>query len=116
MFTLPAMLFSPVGEEIFFRGYFQRCLETKFGTRASTLIEGAWFGGVHLIHHGIVWPAASIGFRPVSGPLWFLLCLALSCLFAWLRKRHDSVIPAVLAHSAFNLTMNTFIFACLWNR
>jgi membrane protease YdiL (CAAX protease family) len=114
MFTIPGMIFSPIGEEIFFRGYFQRCLETKFSSPTSTLIEGAWFGGVHLIHHGIVLTAAGLSFRPLSGALWFLLMLSLSCMFAWLRKRHDSIIPAILSHSAFNLTMNAFIFAYLW--
>ncbi len=115
MFTLPGMIFSPVGEEIFFRGYFQRCLETKFSERSSMLIEASWFGGVHLLHHGIVLTAAGIGFRPLSGALWFLLMVALSCMFAWLRKRHDSILPAILAHSAFNATMTTLIFAFLWH-
>ena len=115
MFTIPGIIFSPIGEEIFFRGYFQRCLETKYSARTSTFIEGSWFGGVHLVHHGIALTATGIGFLPLSGALWFLLMLSLSCMFAWLRKRHDSIIPAILAHSAFNLTMNAFIFAYLWN-
>jgi membrane protease YdiL (CAAX protease family) len=114
MFTLPGMLFSPIGEEIFFRGYFQRCLETRFSERNSTLIEASWFGGVHLVHHGIVLTAAGNGFRAMSGALWFLLMVALSCMFAWLRKRHDSIRPAILAHSAFNATMTTLIFSYLW--
>ena len=106
--------FNPIGEEIFFRGYFQRSLETKFSETSSTLIEASWFGGAHLIHHGIVFTTAGIGFLPLSGALWFLLMVGVSCIFAWLRKRHDSIFPAILAHSAFNAVMNTFIFAYLW--
>ena len=114
MFTIPALIFSPIGEEIFFRGYLQRMLETRFSARASTLIEAAWFAGAHLIHHGIVLTAAGISFRTLSGSLWFVLMFALSCMLAWLRKRHDSVLPAIAGHAAFNLGMNCFIFAFLW--
>lgn len=114
MFAIPGMIFSPIGEEIFFRGYLQRMLETKFSERVSTAIEAAWFAGAHLIHHGIVLTAAGLGFRTVSGTLWFVLMFALSCMFAWLRKRHDSIYPAILAHAAFNLAMISFIFAFLW--
>lgn len=114
MFAIPGMLFSPIGEEIFFRGYLQRMLETRFSERISTAIEAAWFAGAHLIHHGIVLTAAGLGFRTISGPLWFGLMFALSCMFAWLRKRHDSIYPAILAHAAFNLAMISFIFAYLW--
>lgn len=115
MFTIPAMIFSPIGEEIFFRGYLQRMLETRFSERASTAIEATWFAGAHLVHHGIVLTAAGFGFRALSGTGWFLLMFALSLLFAWLRKRHDSILPAILSHSAFNLVMNGTIFAFLWN-
>jgi len=115
MFTIPAMIFSPIGEEIFFRGFLQRALETKFDPRTSAVLEGTWFAAVHLVHHGLVVAATGIEFRALSGALWFLLMLALSCVFAWLRKRHDSIVPAILAHSTFNFVMNLFIFGFLWN-
>ncbi|MBC7453558.1 MAG: CPBP family intramembrane metalloprotease [Massilia sp.] len=114
MFTVPAILFSPIGEELFFRGYLQRMLETRFSQRSSTVIEGLWFAGAHLVHHGIFMTATGVSVRPVSGGLWFLLMFALSCMFAWLRKRHDSILPAIVAHAAFNFTMNCFIFGLLW--
>lgn len=114
MFTVPAIVFSPIGEEIFFRGYLQRMLETRFSQRTSTGIEAGWFAGAHLIHHGIVLTATGLSFRPVSGALWFLLMFAFSCMLASLRKRHDSIIAAILAHAGFNLAMNSLIFAFLW--
>lgn len=114
MFTIPALIFSPIGEEIFFRGYLQRMLETRWSQRSSTMMEAAWFAGAHLIHHGIVLTAAGLSFRAFSGTLWFVLMFALSWMLAWLRKRHDSIYPAILAHAAFNLGMNSFIFAFLW--
>lgn len=114
LFTIPAVLFSPFGEEIFFRGVLQRALENRFSERIATLIESMWFGAAHLIHHGIVLSAAGVTVLWQSAPLWLLLMTGLSFGFAWLRKRYGSVLPAVAAHAAFNATMNSFIFAYLW--
>lgn len=115
MFTLPAILFSPIGEEIYFRGVLQRALETRLSTKRSALVESAWFGAAHLIHHGLLLTATGLALRPVSGPLWFVLMTLLSLGFATLRKRSGSVLPAIVAHSAFNATMNFFIFGYLWS-
>lgn len=115
MFTIPAVIFSPIGEEIYFRGVLQRALETRCSPRLSSVLESGWFGAAHLIHHGLVLTAAGLAFRPVSGTLWFLLMTLLSLAFAALRKASDSVAPAILAHSAFNATMNFFIFGYLWS-
>jgi membrane protease YdiL (CAAX protease family) len=115
MFTIPAMIFSPIGEEIYFRGVLQRALETRFSSRISAALESGWFGAAHLVHHGLFLTAAGLSFRPVSGILWFLLTTLLSLVFVTLRKFGNSVFPAVIAHSAFNATMNFFIFGYLWN-
>lgn len=115
MFTIPAILFSPFGEEIFFRGVLQRALETRFSASTATLLEAVWFGAAHLIHHRLLLTALGLTFLWKSGPLWFLLMVILSFGFATLRKKSGSVWPAVAAHAAFNATMNSFIFACIWN-
>jgi uncharacterized protein len=52
-FTIPAILFSPIGEEIFFRGMLQTTMEQKFSALTSTLLECGLFGLVHLCNHGI---------------------------------------------------------------
>lgn len=114
MFTLPAVIFSPIGEEIYFRGVLQRALETRLSPSPSAVVESAWFGAAHLIHHGLFLTASGLAFRPVSGLLWFLLMTSLSLAFATLRKRSGSVAPAIVAHAAFNATMNFFIFRYLW--
>jgi len=110
-FTLPAMLLSPFGEEIFFRGVLQRLLEQRFSQRASTFAEASFFGLVHLCHHGVT-PGPFL-LLP-SAPLWVLLMAITAWLFAWLRKSSGSLAPAILAHALFNLTMNVCIFAALW--
>lgn len=115
-FTVPALIFSPIGEEIFFRGYLQDALERRFSVRASTFTECAAFGVVHLCHHGLLWTAASLTLLPVSGPVWAVLMFGAAFLFARLRKASGSLLPAIVAHAAFNLVMNLTIFGFLWPR
>jgi membrane protease YdiL (CAAX protease family) len=115
-FTPPALIFSPIGEEIFFRGYLQYALERRFSARASTLAECAAFGLVHICHHGLLLAAGGIVFRPVSGSIWVLLMFGAALLFAYLRKMSGSLLPAIAAHVCFNLVMNLTIFGFLWTR
>jgi hypothetical protein len=114
IFTIPACLFSPLGEEIFFRGFLQRALESRFSSRQSTHAEAALFGIVHLCHHGLFVSAAGLQVRWASGALWVVLMFGTAWMFAWLRQRSNSLWPAVASHVAFNLTMNVAIFAALW--
>ena len=113
-FTIVACLFSPIGEELFFRGFLQKVLEQRVSVQASTHLQCGLFALVHLCHHGILVTAAGLALLPASGALWVLLMFALSWACSWLRRASDSLLPAVLAHAAFNATMNSFIFAYLW--
>ena len=114
IFTLPAILFSPIGEEIFYRGVLQKTLEQKFSITGSTIIECSLFALVHLVHHGIIKTAAGLDFLPVSGALWMLQMFFVAWMFAWLRQKSGSIYIAILAHMVFNLTMNFTIFLFLW--
>lgn len=113
-FTLPACLFSPIGEEIFFRGLLHGALQERFGARPAVVSEAGLFGLVHVCHHGLWLAASGWAFRPVSGGLWMLLMFGTALVFSALRQRSGSLGPAIVAHAAFNATMNTFIFAKLW--
>lgn len=113
-FTLPAMLFSPIGEEIFFRGILQRALEQHLSPKLSTLLECAAFGLVHLCHHGLFASATGIQILPLSGAIWVALMFGVAYSFAKLRKRSASLYPAMISHMAFNVAMNTIIFGALW--
>ena len=113
-FTIAACLFSPIGEELFFRGFLQKVLEQRVSAHAATHLQAALFALVHLCHHGILVTAAGLALLPASAALWVLLMFALAWSFAWLRRASDSLLPAILAHAAFNAAMNSFIFAYLW--
>lgn len=114
VFTLPALLFSPIGEEIFFRGILQRALEQRFSERISTALECTAFGLVHLFHHGVVIDPAGWFIRPESGALWVAAMFLTAVLFATIRRCSGSLFPAIAAHAAFNAAMNAMIFILLW--
>jgi membrane protease YdiL (CAAX protease family) len=92
----------------------QRSLEQRLSVNASTFIECAAFGIVHLCHHGLALGATGVTMRPVSGALWVVLMFFVALMFARIRKRSGSLYPAMAAHAAFNATMNSVIFAFLW--
>ena len=116
VFTTPALLFSPIGEEIFFRGVLQRALELRTNPQIATLAECSLFAVVHLCHHGVVRVDGRFSWMPVSAISWMILMFLTAWLFAWLRKRSGSLYPAIVAHMAFNGTMNLLIFQFLWPR
>lgn len=115
VFTLPALLFSPVAEELFFRGYLQAAFETRWSVRTSTAFEAALFALIHLFHHGLWLDAGQLAWRGTSGALWLLLMFSTAWVLAALRRASGSLWPAVVAHAAFNATMNLWIFSALWH-
>jgi membrane protease YdiL (CAAX protease family) len=111
IFTVPAVIFSPVGEEIFFRGFLQESLATKLSYRSAMIIESAFFALVHLFHHGIVRDLnGAVHFYPLSGFIWMLLMFTTAMSFAWLKLKTGSIYPPIIAHVMFNLVMNASIF------
>ncbi|MEQ1586229.1 MAG: CPBP family intramembrane glutamic endopeptidase [Cyclobacteriaceae bacterium] len=113
IFTVPALLFSPIGEELFFRGFFQECLRLNFQDRLSVFIECGCFGLIHLFHHGLVGSGGLITFYPISGILWVILMSLTAYLFLLIRRYTGSIYPAMVSHAGFNLSMNWFIFYIL---
>ena len=49
------MTFSPIGEEIFYRGIIHECFATKWNNRISSIIDSAAFSITHLAHFGIIY-------------------------------------------------------------
>ena len=111
MFTIPALIFSPIGEEIFFRGFLQESLATKFSYRNAMIIDSLFFALIHLFHHGIVKDlSGQIHFYPLSGFIWVVLMFVTAIVFALLKKISGSIYPAIVSHAVFNLVMNITIF------
>jgi len=103
--VLPAMIFSPIGEEILFRGLLHQSFVRRWSVPVATVVNGLAFGLVHLHVHGIWHDAAGFHLRLVSGALMVLLMAGVSAVFTLCRLRSGSLYAAMIAHSACNLAM-----------
>jgi hypothetical protein len=87
LFTVPAVLFSPVGEELFFRGMVHASVAEQWGSRSAPWMNGLAFAGMHLLQHGLSIDGSGVHIRWVSGAMWFSLMVALSGVFTLIRKK-----------------------------
>ena len=78
--TIPALIFSPLGEEIFFRGFLQQIAEERWNHRTGVIVDAGWFALVHLFHHGVLRIDGQIRILPLSGLIWMALGIALVIL------------------------------------
>ena len=104
------MTFSPIGEELFYRGLVHENFRFSFGQRTASLLDSLAFSLVHLAHFGLVYRAGSWKFLFTPALLWVAALFALCLLFSWFRQRSGSILGAILAHAGFNVGMNYFIF------
>ncbi len=110
IFALIAVTFSPLGEELFYRGLVQHSLATSLGTNRASLVDAAAFATVHLAHFGLLYVAGVWSFAAGPGVLWFAAMFLSALLFDRLRRLSGSVFGAVVGHAGFNLGMTWVIF------
>jgi membrane protease YdiL (CAAX protease family) len=107
------MTFSPIGEELFYRGVVHQAFREQLGDRKASLIDSAAFALTHLAHFGIVYAAGAWKFLALPAMLWvsamFLTCL----VFNRVRKESGSILGAILTHAGFNFGMGFLIFYAL---
>ncbi|MCR5887005.1 CPBP family intramembrane metalloprotease [Hymenobacter sp. J193] len=112
IFSGPSMVFSPIGEELFYRGLVHECFAGRLGQRGAAVADSAAFALVHLAHFGFIYAGTGAGWRFLPGPalVWVVALFGTCLLFSVARRRSGSVVGAMVAHALFNLTMNYFIF------
>jgi hypothetical protein len=108
--VLPAMIVSPIGEELLFRGLIQQSFARRWNVVIATVVNGLAFGLVHLHVHGLWRDAAGFHLHLISGALMVLLMAGVSAVFTLCRLRSGSLYAAMVAHSACNLAMIGAIF------
>jgi uncharacterized protein len=110
VFALIGMTLSPIGEELFYRGFVHECFAGKLGEGRSACIDAGAFALVHLAHFGLIWTAVGWTLLPLPALWWVFGMFVTALAFNWSRRASGSVVGAVAAHSAFNLTMTAWIF------
>lgn len=113
MMAATGMLFSPFGEEMYFRGIVHECFANSFGNSTASRIDSAAFALTHLAHFGIIYWQGTWQFLPVPSLLWIAAMYAASRLFYISKVKTDSIFGAVASHAAFNFMMIYCIFYLL---
>ncbi|OWW24720.1 CPBP family intramembrane metalloprotease [Zobellia sp. OII3] len=108
--AVTGMTFSPIGEELFFRGIVHSSIATSWGDKRATLIDSSAFALVHISHFGLVFVNQEWRFLLVPTIIWVLSMFCVSILFYICRMRSGSILGAIVCHAAFNLGMIYCIF------
>lgn len=113
IYMIVIMTFSPIGEELFYRGVVHQAFKGELGDRKASLIDSAAFALTHLAHFGIVYTAGAWKLLPLPALLW-LSAMFLTCLvFNRVRQESGSILGAILTHAGFNFGMGFLIFYAL---
>ena len=110
IFSIIGMTFSPIGEELLYRGIIHRSLYEKLGDRNASIADSAAFGLTHLAHFGIVYTAGAWKFLPFPSILWIILIFSTGILFSVCKHKTGSILGAIICHAGFNLAMMYYIF------
>jgi membrane protease YdiL (CAAX protease family) len=110
IFGVTSMIFSPIGEELMYRGMIHRCFSNGLGETKASYVDSSAFALTHLAHFGILFTDGNWVFEPLAALIWVILMFLASRVFFWAKQRSGSILGAILGHAFFNLTMTYFIF------
>jgi membrane protease YdiL (CAAX protease family) len=108
--ALSGMLFSPIGEELFFRGIVHSSFRKSLDEWKVIVIDCSFFALIHLAHFGIVYVNNQWHFFLIPSIIWTLSMFLVGFLFYEMRKMSDSIVGSIVCHSGFNLGMIYCIF------
>ena len=108
--AITGMIFSPIGEELFFRGIVHGSFAKSVGNRTASMIDSSAFALTHISHFGLVFVNQNWDFYLAPALIWVLAMFIASLIFFEMKKRTDSILGAILCHSGFNLGMIYCIF------
>tara|TARA_R110002167_G_scaffold23281_4_gene82715 strand:- start:50 stop:793 length:744 start_codon:yes stop_codon:yes gene_type:complete len=110
VFAVIGMTFSPIGEELLFRGLIHQSFVSKFGNNKASIFDSLAFAIVHLAHFGIINTIGGWKLLIVPAMIWMILMFLTSRLFFYCKQKTASVYGAILSHAGFNFAMTYFIF------
>lgn len=108
--VIPCMLFSPIGEELLYRGVIHGSFTSKFGEIKASYFDGLAFAITHLAHFGIIYSLGTWTFLPLPSLLWILSMFFVSQVFFRCKQMCDSIYGAILSHAGFNFGMMYLMF------
>lgn len=113
IYMIIVMSFSPIGEELLYRGVIHQAFKEKSGERNASVIDSAAFALTHLAHFGIVYAAGGWKLLPFPALLWLIAMFFTCMVFNRARQESGSILGAILSHAGFNFAMGFLIFYAL---
>jgi len=107
------MIFSPIGEELFFRGIVHDAFARSMGENGASLADSAAFALTHLAHFGLIYTGQQWELLVRPALLWVIAMFLVSRLFFYFKQASGSLLGAILCHAGFNLGMIYSIFYLL---
>ena len=104
------MIFSPIGEELFFRGIVHTSFSKSIGEKKASLVDSSAFALTHISHFGLVFINNKWDFYLIPTLIWVASMFFGSLLFIAFRKKVGSILGAIVCHAAFNFGMTYCIF------
>lgn len=108
--AITGMTFSPIGEELFFRGIVHSSFAKSIGEKKASIVDSSAFAITHISHFGLVFINNNWDFFIIPTIIWVLSMFLVSVLFFTFKKYSGSLLGAIICHSAFNLGMIYSIF------
>lgn len=110
IYAITAMTFSPIGEELFYRGLVHGSFAKNGDEQKASRADSLAFALTHLAHFGIVYISGSWQFLLLPSLLWVLFMYLTSRIFFYCKQKTGSILGAIFSHAGFNLAMMYFIF------
>jgi hypothetical protein len=110
IYSLVGMTFSPIGEELFYRGIVHGSFVEEFGEQKASIIDSMAFALTHLAHFGLIYMSGNWHFLFIPAILWVIFMFITSRIFFTCKQKTGSIYGAIISHAAFNLTMMYVIF------
>jgi len=84
--TLTGMTFSPIGEELFFRGIVHSSFAKSIGDKKASIVDSSAFALTHNSHFGLVFINNQWDFLTTPTLIWVLSMFFVSVLFFTFKK------------------------------
>lgn len=111
--AITGMIFSPIGEELFFRGIVHSSFEKSIGDKKAAIVDASAFALTHISHFGLVFINQQWKLLGTPTIIWVSSMFLVSIVFYLFRKYSRSIVGAIVCHAGFNLGMIYCIFYLL---
>ncbi|MCB9426435.1 MAG: CPBP family intramembrane metalloprotease [Flavobacteriales bacterium] len=109
-YALIGMTFSPIGEELLYRGIIHRCFSYRYDNNQASIITNVAYAITYLAQFGIVFIDNQWQFLFLPALLWVFLMYLTGRLFYTFREKTGSIFGAIFGHAGFNFAMLFYIF------